>query len=331
MRALYFEIQEDKKVQCNLCPHHCLLNDGQTGICRVRSNIEGMLVTDNYGKLSSIHADPIEKKPLYHFYPGRKILSIGSVGCNMQCNFCQNCEISQTSVKEFEWIKNYSAEILLKDACSLPGNIGIAYTYNEPVVFYEFMLDTAKEIHNKGLKNVMVSNGFIEEKPLLELIPYIDAFNIDLKAFTNDFYKKQTHSKLEPVKRTLEIISKSGKHLEITNLIIPTLNDNEKTFADMVNWISRTLGNNTILHLSRYFPRYLSEIMITSERTLIQFKKIAEKYLHYVYLGNVGLEANTVCAGCNKVVIERMGYQTKVLGLDKNGKCLKCYTPIAIL
>jgi pyruvate formate lyase activating enzyme len=330
MRALYFEEQADKKVRCNLCPHKCLLKPGQTGICCVRTNIDGMLMADNYGKLSSIHVDPIEKKPLYHFFPGKKILSLGSVGCNMRCNFCQNCEISQTSVKEFEWLKEYDIEDAVNEAAAIPGNIGIAYTYNEPVVFYEFMLDSAKEIHNKGLKNIMVSNGYIEEKPLQELIPLIDAFNIDLKAFTDSFYKKQTHSSLEPVLHALEIIRKSGKHLEITNLIIPTLNDDIKIFREMIIWIAKTLGDNTILHLSRYFPRYQSEIHSTTENTLIQFKEIAEEFLQYVYLGNVGAEANTICPGCKNIVIERTGYQTRIIGLDKKGYCAGCGTQVVI-
>jgi pyruvate formate lyase activating enzyme len=285
--ALYFEKLEESKVECLLCPHNCVLKEGKAGICRVRRNVSGELVSENYGKLSALHIDPIEKKPLYHFYPGSKIFSVGSVGCNLKCNFCQNCDISQTGVSDFPWLKDFSAEELVNKAAGISENIGIAFTYNEPTVFFEFMLDSAKLSRQKGLKNVVVSNGFINEIPLNELLPWIDAINIDLKAFTDDFYKKQTHSQLEPVKQALKIIRKSGKHLELTNLVIPGLNDDEIIFKSMVDWIAQELGKDTILHISRYFPRYKSQIPLTSESTLKSLFKIAKEKLRYVYLGNV--------------------------------------------
>jgi pyruvate formate lyase activating enzyme len=254
--ALCFEKLNDNKVKCLLCPHSCILDDGKVGICRVRSNDNGVLVSENYGKVSSINLDPIEKKPLYHFFPGMHVLSIGSVGCNLQCNFCQNCEISQTGVSDFPRLKTYSAEEIVNNALECVDNIGIAFTYNEPVVFYEYMMDVARLSKSKGLKNIMVSNGFINEEPLKQILPYIDAFNIDLKAFADEFYIKNTHSHLEPVKRSLQLIRESGKHLEITNLVIPGLNDKVEDFTAMVDWISGELGDQTILHLSRYFPRY---------------------------------------------------------------------------
>jgi pyruvate formate lyase activating enzyme len=285
--ALYFEKLEESKVECLLCPHNCVLKEGKAGICRVRRNVSGELVSENYGKLSALHIDPIEKKPLYHFYPGSKIFSVGSVGCNLKCNFCQNCDISQTGVSDFPWLKDFSAEELVNKAAGISENIGIAFTYNEPTVFFEFMLDSAKLSRQKGLKNVVVSNGFINEIPLNELLPWIDAINIDLKAFTDDFYKKQTQSQLEPVKQALKIIRKSGKHLELTNLVIPGLNDDEIIFKSMVDWIAQELGKDTILHISRYFPRYKSQIPLTSESTLKSLFKIAKEKLRYVYLGNV--------------------------------------------
>jgi pyruvate formate lyase activating enzyme len=285
--AHYYKKLEESAVQCTLCPHKCKLLPGQTGICHVRSNRQGELQTENYGKVSALHLDPIEKKPFYRFFPGSYILSLGTVGCNLQCQFCQNCEISQTGINDFPWAKDYTPDEIVKKALEISNNIGIAFTYNEPTVFYEYMLDIAKISKNRGLKNVVVSNGYINKSPLKELLPWIDAFNIDLKAFTNEFYKKQTHSQIQPVKDTLVAIRNSGKHLEITNLIIPGLNDDEQEFTEMVEWISTQLGKESILHLSRYFPRYKMAIPSTSETVLRKLYSIAKSHLKYVYIGNI--------------------------------------------
>jgi pyruvate formate lyase activating enzyme len=325
--ALCFEKLNDNKVKCLLCPHGCILDDGKAGICRVRSNENGVLVSENYGKVSSINLDPIEKKPLYHFFPGMHVLSIGSVGCNLQCNFCQNCEISQTGVRDFPRLKSFSAEEIVKNALESIDNIGIAFTYNEPVVFFEYMMDVARLSKSKGLKNIMVSNGFINEEPLKQILPYIDAFNIDLKAFDDEFYIKNTHSHLEPVKRSLQLIRESGKHLEITNLVIPGLNDKEEDFTAMVDWISLELGDHTILHLSRYFPRYKAKQPPTHGTLLLQFREIAIKKLKFVYIGNCELCENmndTYCPKCYRVLVKRYGYDIKVVGLTENGTCSHC-------
>lgn len=324
--AKFYTKTGNNKVICNLCPHNCLISPGQRGSCGIRKNINGELFTEIYEKIAAINFDPIEKKPLYHFYPGRKILSIGTIGCNLHCKFCQNYDISQTNIDEFPYLKNYTSDEIINIALQKSDNIGIAYTYNEPIIWYEFVLETAKKAQAKNLKNVMVTNGYINKKPLEELMPYIDAFSVDLKAFTEDFYKEITLSKLEPVKETLKTIYKNHKHLEITNLIIPGLNDDEKIFKDMVLWIANELDKDIVLHLSRYFPTYKLDINPTPISTLESLHNIAKQFLNNVYLGNVqGLEKdNTYCKKCKKVVIKRTGYYTDIMGVDKNGNCIFC-------
>jgi pyruvate formate lyase activating enzyme len=323
--ARYYKTEDDK-IRCILCPHHCLIREGETGICRVRRNMQGKLYSEIYGKLSALNFDPIEKKPLYHFFPGSVILSIGSVGCNMHCRCCQNWQISQTSVEDFPFRNYYEAEDLLTIAKSRKENTGIAYTYNEPTVWFEYMYDTARQVQAAGMKNVMVSNGFIQPEPLVELLPYMDAFNIDLKAFSVGFYRKVAGASLDPVLDTLKKIVQSGKHLEITNLVIPTLNDNEREFTEMVKWIVDELGQDTVLHLSRYHPMYRMEIGATDADTLKRLARIASDYLSYVYVGNIEISGyrNTRCRSCGTTVIERTGYDTEIIAIDHSGKCVKC-------
>ncbi len=285
--ATYYKKLNDNQVQCYLCPHHCIINPEKRGLCKVRKNIEGTLVSEVYGQLSALNIDPIEKKPLYHFHPQSMILSIGSIGCNLFCDFCQNCDISQSSVDEYPYLKYYDAEDVVGIAMNYHSNIGIAYTYNEPTVWYEFMYDIAREAKKKNLKNVMVSNGFISQKPLEDILPLMDAFNVDLKAFTEHFYSKLTKSNLMPVLDTLKTIRQSNKHLELTNLVIPGWNDDEVIFSEMIKWIKNELGEETVLHLSRYSPRYKLTNKATPIETLNNLKNIAQKNLKYVYLGNV--------------------------------------------
>jgi pyruvate formate lyase activating enzyme len=324
--ALFYNKFDNGKVQCLLCPHNCIISEGRLGICGVRRNTGGELYSETYEKVSSIHFDPIEKKPLYHFLPGKIILSIGSVGCNLSCNFCQNCDISQITVDDFTWFKHFSVGDIVDLAVNRKDNAGISYTYNEPSIHYEYMLEIAAEIRKRKMYNVMVSNGFINQEPLKKLIPLIDAFNIDLKAFTEEFYKKQTKSALKPVLDTLKLINESGNHFEITNLVIPTLNDDPLTFGKMIAWIFKELGEHTILHLSRYFPHYKMAIPGTSISTLERLYNIAEEKLHYVYLGNVaGSEGqNTYCPSCRHLLISRSGYFTSLTGIAGDGKCKKC-------
>ena len=323
--ALYY-ITRDEKVICQLCPHNCTIRPDAVGICKFRKNINGILYSENYALLSAINFDPIEKKPLYHFFPGAEILSLGSVGCNMKCRCCQNWQISQISEDDFPYGKSYSPEEIVRTARSRHNNIGVAYTYNEPTIWFEYMLETAKQVHKAGMKNVMVSNGFINPEPLDELTEYVDAFNIDLKAFNDHFYKIQSGARLEPVKRALELLVKKNKHVEITNLVIPTLNDEEYEFTEMISWIAETLGKNIILHLSRYHPMYKLNIRSTDSDTLKRFYKIASEKLNYVYVGNISINdcQDTKCIGCGRTVIKRSGYYIDRKGIDKHGRCLHC-------
>lgn len=285
--ARHYKKLKDNKVQCELCPHYCTINEGKRGLCKVRKNVEGTLIAETYEKTSAINLDPIEKKPLYHFHPKQTIFSVGSIGCNLFCKFCQNHEISQSSPDEFGYLRTLSVEKLINMASDTPDNIGIAYTYNEPTVWYEYMYDIAREAKQHKLKNIAITNGFINQAPLKELLPFMDAFNIDLKAFTNEFYQKLSGGKLDPVLDTLKLIHHHNIHLEVTNLIIPGWNDNTENFRNMVRWIKDHLGAETVLHLSRYFPVYKLTIPSTPVETLKTLQNIALKELKYVYLGNI--------------------------------------------
>jgi len=325
MEALFYSKGPDH-VRCNLCPHQCVIREGHSGICKVRRNESGILLADSYGMLSAIHIDPVEKKPLYHFYPGKSILSLGSIGCNMRCGCCQNWQISQISPVEYRSDMSYTPSDVINMVRAQEQSIGVAYTYNEPGIWFEFMYDTARLVHSEGLRNVMVSNGYIEPDPLAELLKVTDAFNIDLKAFTEEFYRKYTGARLEPVLRTLKEIRLSGQHLEITFLVIPTLNDQEADFRKMTDWISRELGNETILHLSRYHPMFRMNIEPTSVESLQLLYNIARERLKYVYVGNLHTSdfQDTFCSFCGEVVITRTGYRVNIIGLTSGGKCRHC-------
>ena len=324
--ALFYRQYDDNKVQCLLCPHNCIISDGKQGICKVRRNIDGKLYAENYEQVSSMAFDPIEKKPLYHFFPSKDILSIGTVGCNLKCRFCQNSEISQSSVNDYTFLKQYNSDEIIKIAKSRASNIGIAFTYNEPIIWYEFILELAQKAKEAGLYTVMVSNGFINQEPLNELIEFVDAFNIDLKAFTNSFYKKYTSSWIEPVKDSIKTIKKKGKHLEITNLIIPELNDNFKDFENMTAWISDEIGKDLPFHISRHFPQYKLQADLTPTGTLQRCFDIAASKLNYVYMGNVRTDngSDTFCPACGKRLIFRQAYSTRISGIKPNGNCIYC-------
>jgi len=313
-------------LKCTLCPHFCQVKEGKAGSCRVRQNVGGTLIAENYERLCSMRFDPIEKKPLYHFYPGRTILSVGSVGCNLHCRFCQNWEISQSGVASSFQLKNISAKQIIETALQEKDNIGIAYTYNEPAIWYEYMLDIAKLAHEKSLKNVMVTNGFINPEPLSELILYMDAFSVDLKAFNNNFYKELTSAKLEPVLNSIKQIKAAGKHLEITNLVITNRNDKKEEFKEMLDWIANEVGRDTVLHISKYFPTYKMSEIATPDKTLFEFYDIASAKLDYVYLGNMRSKKgqNTYCPNCRSMVIERSGYSTNKTGINTKGFCENC-------
>ena len=331
--ALFYTKLGNQTVRCDLCPWNCILKPGQTGNCKVRSNESGKLVTHVFNKVAAFGIDPIEKKPLYHFHPGKDIFSIGEVGCNLHCSFCQNHRISQCFAEEFTGFQEITSTQLVSKAMKTPQNVGIAYTYNEPFTFYEFMFETAQLAHENELKNVVVSNGYINSEPLKKILPYVDAFNIDLKAFTQEFYRKQTKGKLEPVLKTLEIIAKSRAHLEITNLIIPGLNDDETDFEKMVKWISSELGNEVPLHLSRYFPQYELNLPPTSTLKLEKLYELAATHLKYVYLGNVNDEkrSSTYCPKCGSLIISRNHYHAIADGINSDKSCKFCGNRINIV
>jgi pyruvate formate lyase activating enzyme len=317
---------DDNKAECLLCPHNCRLSNGKYGICRVRKNNGGTIESDAYGIISSLALDPVEKKPLYHFFPGHNILSAGSYGCNMRCDFCQNFTISQNSCENINRRDLATPEFIVERAKNSADNIGIAYTYNEPVIWYEFIIDTAGLARKMGLYNVLVSNGFINPEPLAELLKHTDAFNIDLKAFREEFYRKYTGASLEPVKNSLKAIVAAGRHLEITTLVIPGLNDSEKEMSEEAEWIAGELGKDVPLHLSRYFPMYRRDNPVTPEQTLQKLYEIAAEKLDYVYIGNTrtGTGQDTKCPDCGTIVTKRSGYSVQKLNLDGKGACLKC-------
>lgn len=280
--ALYYEKLEGTKVQCHLCPYNCVIQDSKRGSCGVRINKTGKLYSEVYGKTTSVSLDPIEKKPLYHYHPGEYILSLGTKGCNFHCDFCQNWHISQDLNVPTKDIS--SPEIIGK--AKEAGSFGIAYTYNEPFIWYEFVLDTAKLAKEEGLDNVLVTNGYVNMTPLEGMLPYIGAMNIDIKSFNDDFYKKICKGRLQPV---LDVIKRSARacHVELTNLLIPGLNDSEDEIKKMVDWICDNTGAETPLHFSRYFPCYKMTLPPTPVDTLIKAERIAKKRLKYVYLGNI--------------------------------------------
>ena len=273
------------KIRCEICPHYCNLRNGQVGICRARTNVDGKILSINYGHITSMNLDPIEKKPLRRFHPGKNILSIGSFGCNLSCSFCQNHEIAMASKDEIR-AQNIEPDNMIKMALDLAarGNIGIAYTYNEPLVGYEYVRDCSKLARDQGLKNVLVTNGCFNEEPMKELFPYIDAFNIDLKGFTDEFYKK-IGGNLETVKNFIALAS-NYSHVEITTLIIPGENDSEEEMRELSDFIA-SIDSNIPLHISRFFPSYKMNYKAPTDISLVyHLADIARENLKHVYQGN---------------------------------------------
>lgn len=320
-KEVMFYEKKDGYVQCKLCPHNCRIRPSQTGVCRVRQNTDGVLYATNYGDCASIAMDPMEKKPLYHFYPGTNILSIGARGCNLKCSFCQNWQLAHGDAVGQRVMPKQLVDTALKYRSR--GCVGIAYTYSEPLMWYEFVYDTAKLANKAGLKNVLVTNGYINAEPLREMLPYIDAMNIDVKAFTDEFYKKNCKGNLDPVLRTVEIAAKKC-HVEVTTLLIPTLNDSPSEIQELVDWLS-SVDPSIPLHFSRYFPNYSLDIYPTPESTLRYARKIALKKLKYVYLGNMADEegSTTYCPNCSQFVIVRSGFFLKNFNV-REGNCGHC-------
>ncbi|MEE9443381.1 MAG: AmmeMemoRadiSam system radical SAM enzyme [candidate division Zixibacteria bacterium] len=325
--ALYQKKLQNNRVQCLLCPALCRLKPGKRGICHSRFNKDGRLVTDNFGETVTIAIDPIEKKPLYHFKPITSIVSIGANGCNLSCRHCQNWQISQEKVPTV-----YIAPEKLPGIGAQKDSIGIAYTYTEPFIWFEYILDAAPQVKKAGLDNVIVSNGYINSEPLEKLLPYIDAFNIDLKGMKPEFYKRICKGRLEPVLEVIKLIEKSPAHLELTNLIIPGLNDDDDDFqklGEFVNSVNKTIP----VHLSAYHPSYQLNNPPTPEKTMRRAYSILKKYVNNVFVGNMNIEglADSRCPSCDQVIIRRQGYRIEMTGLDESGVCSLCHMETGIV
>ncbi len=318
--SMFYEILESKSVRCELCPHYCIIKENSSGICKVRKNVNGKLYSINYGYTVSFGIDPIEKKPLYHFYPGEKTLSLATTSCNFNCKFCQNYEISQNlldgSQISVSRILNYCLQNHIKI---------VSFTYTEPTIWYEFIYDVSKILQEYNIKIVLVTNGFINPGPLKLLAKYINAMNIDLKAFNDNFYKKFCNGSLSPVLSTIKLAHKLGIHIEITNLLITDLNDNIVEFKQLVDFI-RNLNPEIPLHISRYFPSYKIFNNPTALHLIFEFYEIAKNSLANVYIGNVRADSkysDTFCPKCGTPLISRQDYSIKENKLI-NSKCPEC-------
>jgi pyruvate formate lyase activating enzyme len=326
MTGSFYEKTDDRNLRCDLCPHRCRIRPGKHGLCAVRFNRDGELDLPFYGRISSLASDPMEKKPLYHFYPGARILSVGFVGCSFHCPFCQNYRISRSTDAPTEAV---GPEALVAEA-TRSGSLGIAYTYSEPLIHLEYVLESARLARQAGLKNVLVSNGYINPQPAEMLLQVLDAANIDLKAFGPEFYKQEIGADVEEVKRFIR--QAAGKiHLEVTTLVIPGKNSAREEIAASADFLA-SLDPAIPYHLSAYYPTYRYSLPPTPPELLKELAAVARERLYYVYLGNLGLDAagsDTVCAGCGLTLVKRRGYSTRVTGVEA-GRCRGCGRPADI-
>ena len=330
--ASFWDKTVDGKTRCGLCSHSCVIDNGGFGVCGVRKNEDGELFSLIYGLCSSVAVDPIEKKPLYHFHPGSEALSLGTVGCNFKCLHCQNFTISTASPSS-PFLKEFTSEEIVELAKKY-GCEGLAWTYNEPTIWYEFSFDTSKIAKKNGFYNVYVTNGYIKEDPLREISPYLNGLNVDIKAFTDDFYKKVCKARLRPVLETCKLAKELGLHLEVTYLIIPGYNDSSDEIKKFCKWYVNNLGESTPLHFSRFHPDYkMTDVPVTPMDTLTRAYDIArENGILYTYLGNVpgGDYDHTICPKCGNICIKRRGFSTSLVGI-KDGRCSKCGNKIPIV
>jgi pyruvate formate lyase activating enzyme len=329
--ALLWERADDNAAVCGLCAHRCRIQKGKRGICSVRTNNDGTLYTDAYGRSVAEHVDPVEKKPLYHFLPSSQTFSIAAAGCNFKCDFCQNWSISQTSSlrgigdRGSALTPQEIVERAIKHKCQ-----SVSYTYTEPTVFFEYALDAARFAKDAGLKNIFVSNGYMSQEAMRTIGPYLDACNIDLKSFRDDFYKSHCGARLAPVLDSLKLIHDMGIWLEITTLVITGENDSDEELTDIAKFIASELGESVPWHVSRFFPMYKMTNHPITEVSSIERAIAAgrEAGLQFVYAGNVDLAQDTLCPKCGETIIRRRGYATKLCGI-KGGRCEKCGTEIS--
>lgn len=324
--AMLYDRQEDK-VQCRLCPHKCTILEGKRGICGVRENQKGTLYALTYGKPVVTAVDPIEKKPLYHFLPGTQSYSIACVGCNMRCSFCQNSDISQMP-KEGRIIgTSLAPEEVVTEA--MQNNCqSISYTYTEPTIFFEYCHDIAAIARQKGLKNIFVTNGFITAEAIEKIAPYLDAANIDLKSFTESYYKKLCGARLKPVLEAIRTYHEKGVHIEITTLVVPGHNDKESELKKIAKFIA-SVDRKIPWHISRFYPRYkMQDSLATEDSILGRARQIGkEEGLYHVYLGNTTEDESTICQNCKKLLLRRKGYKV-IENNTHESKCKYCNTPL---
>ena len=332
MEAWFYDSMPDQQVRCRLCSHRCVIGIGRRGICGVRENRAGVLETLVYGRLIAAHDDPIEKKPLFHMMPGSRSFSIATVGCNFKCRFCQNADIAQMPADRKGMVAGDRATPEKVVAAAQHSRCAsIAYTYTEPTVFFEFAGDTARLAHERGIKNVFVTNGFMSTEALDRVAPWLDAANVDLKAYSDDFYKKQCGARLEPVKETLRHLKRLNIWVEVTTLIIPDLNDDPEELARLAGFIAGELDERTPWHVSRFHPTYrLTDRGSTPVETLLEAREIGTRAgLKYVYTGNIPGQGgeDTRCPGCGQTVIARSGFRILENRMH-GGRCGACGTPI---
>jgi len=330
VEASYYEKLPHKKIRCLLCPRQCEIDDAERGYCGVRENRGGTYYSLVHSRPCTYNVDPIEKKPFFHFYPGTMAFSIATAGCNVNCKFCQNWQISQARPEQVRSIYLPPAKVV--DMAFESRSVSIAYTYSEPVIFYEYMRDTAIAAKDKDVKNVVVTGGYIAENPLKELCSVVDAIKVDLKAFDESYYSKVVNGELKPVLDAIVTMKKEGIWLEIVYLVIPTMNDSDTELKKLARWIYRELGPDVPIHFSRFHPMYLlKNLPPTPVKTLEKAKQISQaEGIRYSYIGNVpGHNAeDTYCPGCDKKVIERAGYRILHRNI-KDGGCVSCGHEIA--
>ncbi|MFQ5522878.1 MAG: AmmeMemoRadiSam system radical SAM enzyme [Acidimicrobiia bacterium] len=328
----YWHRLDNGRIQCDLCPRACKLQEGQRGLCFVRARLDDRIVLTTYGRASGFCIDPIEKKPLNHFLPGTAVLSFGTAGCNLACKFCQNWDISKS--REYDTLAaEASPEAIAATAREL-GCSSVAFTYNDPVIFHEYAIDTARACHEVGVKTVAVTAGYVNPEPRAEFYTHMDAANIDLKAFTDSFYRRICAGRLEPVLETIEYVHKQADTwLELTTLLIPGHNDSDEDIDRLTAWVAETLGPDVPLHFTAFHPDYkMLDVPPTPAATLTQARRIGiENGLRYVYVGNVSdpQGQTTYCHQCAAVLIERDWYRLGVWGLDAEGRCARCGTACA--